>query len=183
MRETTAEVVYVDLDTLKPYDNNAKKHTNEQLDAIKASIDQFGFRIPILAWHNENNVAEIIAGHGRAIVAKQLGMEQVPVIFCDDLTDAQRRALTLIDNQTTMMTGWDDDLLAYELDVLADTFDMADFGFDVEEAMKAAEPPAENGFEYNEAYAIEVVCEDEEDQQRTYEALQKMGYKCKVVVV
>lgn len=124
MRETNVEVVYVDLDTLKPYDNNAKKHTNEQLDAVKASIDEFGFTNPIIAWHNDDGVAEIVAGHARATVAKQLGMKEVPVIFRDDLTDAQRRALTLIDNQTTMMTGWDDDLLAYELDVLADTFSM-----------------------------------------------------------
>lgn len=139
MRETNVEVVYVDLDTLKPYDNNAKKHTNEQLDAVKASIDEFGFTNPIIAWHNDDGVAEIVAGHARATVAKQLGMKEVPVIFRDDLTDAQRRALTLIDNQTTMMTGWDDDLLAYELDVLADTFDMADFGFDVDSTQEAIE--------------------------------------------
>ena len=59
-------------------------------------------------------------------------MKKVPCVACDDLSDAQRRALTLVDNQTTMMTGWDEDLLAYELDVLADEFDMGDFGFSEE---------------------------------------------------
>lgn len=115
---------------LKPYDNNAKRHTAEQLSAVEASIREFGFRNPIIAWHNEDGVAEIVAGHARAAAAKAIGMEAVPVVFCDDLTDAQRRALTLVDNQTTMMTGWDDDMLAYELDVLAQDFDMGELGFD-----------------------------------------------------
>lgn len=117
---------------LKPYDNNAKRHTAEQLAAVEASIREFGFRNPIIAWHNEDGVAEIVAGHARSAAAKAIGMDAVPVVFCDDLTDAQRRALTLVDNQTTMMTGWDDDMLAYELDVLAQDFDMSDFGFDSE---------------------------------------------------
>ena len=122
-------IVMVPLDQLKPYDNNAKRHTREQLSAVEASIREFGFRNPIIAWHNEEGVAEIVAGHARAAAAKAMGMPQVPVVFCDDLTDAQRRALTLVDNQTTMMTGWDDDMLAYELDVLAQDFDMGELGF------------------------------------------------------
>ena len=118
---------------LKPYGNNAKKHTREQIDAVANSIREFGFRNPVIAWTNEDGQAEIVAGHGRVAAARKLGMEEVPVILCDDLTDAQRRALTLADNQTTMMTGWDADALAYELDVLAGEFDMADFGFDMKE--------------------------------------------------
>lgn len=119
----------VALSALKAYDNNAKKHTKEQLDAIKASIREFGFRGFVLAWHNEAGEAEIVAGHARCKAAQELGMDAVPVVFCDDLTDAQRRALTLADNQTTMMTGWDKDLLAYELDTLGGEFDMEEFGF------------------------------------------------------
>ena len=126
---TAQEQCMVALAALKAYDNNAKKHTKEQLDAIKASIREFGFRGFVLAWHNEAGDAEIVAGHARCRAAQELGMEEVPVVFCDDLTDAQRRALTLADNQTTMMTGWDQDLLAYELDTLGDSFDMEEFGF------------------------------------------------------
>lgn len=122
-------IVMVPLEQLKPYDNNAKRHTREQLAAVEASIREFGFRNPIIAWHNEDGVAEIVAGHARAAAAKAIGMPSAPVVFCDDLTDAQRRALTLVDNQTTMMTGWDDDMLAYELDVLAQDFDMGELGF------------------------------------------------------
>lgn len=119
------------LGALRPYDGNAKKHTEEQLEAVKNSIREFGFRNPVIAWHDQDGRAEIVAGHARCKAAQELGMESVPVVFCDDLTDAQRRALTLVDNQTTMMTGWDEDALAYELDVLSGDFDMADFGFDL----------------------------------------------------
>lgn len=124
------KVESVPLGMLKAYDNNAKAHTQEQIAAVEASIREFGFRNPIIAWHDPDGAAEIVAGHARAAAAKSIGMDEVPVIFVDDLTDAQRRALTLADNQTTMMTGWDEDMLAYELDVLAQDFDMADFGFD-----------------------------------------------------
>lgn len=119
----------VPIDRLKVYDGNAKKHTRAQLDAVEASIKEFGFRGFVIAWHNEDGVPEIVAGHARTTAARNLGMEEVPVVFCDDLTDAQRRALTLADNQTTMMTGWDEDQLAYELETLSDAFDMGDFGF------------------------------------------------------
>lgn len=123
------QVEMVPLAELRPYDGNAKKHTNEQVDAVEASIREFGFRNPVLAWHNDDGSPEIVAGHARCIAAKNLGMQEVPVIFVDDLSDAQRRALTLVDNQTTMMTGWDTDALSYELDSLSDMFDMGDFGF------------------------------------------------------
>lgn len=125
------KVEYVPLDSLKPYDGNAKKHTREQIDAVENSISEFGFRNPIIAWHNDDGAPEIVAGHARAIAAQKLGMHEVPAIFADDLSDAQRRALTLADNQTTMMTGWDFDQLSYELDSLESEFNMSDFGFDL----------------------------------------------------
>lgn len=126
------QVEMVPLAELRPYDGNAKRHTNEQVDAVEASIREFGFRSPVLAWHNDDGAPEIVAGHARCIAAKNLGMGEVPVIFVDDLSDAQRRALTLVDNQTTMMTGWDLDQLSYELETLESEFDMSDFGFNVE---------------------------------------------------
>ena len=106
--------------SLKPYDNNAKLHTREQIEAVEASIREFGFRNPVIAWHNEQGDAEIVAGHARTAAARNLGMDEVPCIFVDDLNNAQRRALTLADNKTTMMTGFDEEMSsAYELDVLA----------------------------------------------------------------
>lgn len=129
MRDCEVKVVEIPLATLKAYDGNAKKHDNANIDAIANSIEEFGFRNPILAWHNEDGVPEIVAGHGRAAAAKKLGIEVVPVVFVDDLDDAQRRMLTHADNQTTLMTGWDYGTLNEELDALGDLFDVDDFGF------------------------------------------------------
>lgn len=129
MEVTSGRLEMVPVDELVPYDGNAKRHTNEQVDAIKASIGKFGFGAPLVCWHNDDGRPEIVAGHARAIAAKALGIKSVPCVFRDDWTDAQRRAYTLADNQTTMMTGWDDDQLAYELDTLSGEFDMGDFGF------------------------------------------------------
>ena len=127
------EVVRVPLGELHGYEGNAKKHTNEQLDAVRASIAEFGFVNPVLAWHDADGRAVIVAGHARCQAAKKEGLTEVPVVFVDHLGDAQRRALTLEDNQTTMMTGWDMDQLTAELDALAGEFDMGDFGFDLDE--------------------------------------------------
>lgn len=130
----------VDLDSLVPYSGNAKRHTNEQIDAVCESIKQLGFGAPLVCWHNDDGQPEIVAGHARAIAAQKLGIKRVPVVFRDDWTDAQRRAYTLADNQTTMMTGWDSDQLAYELDTLADSFDMEDFGFDMSGTEEEEQP-------------------------------------------
>lgn len=124
------EVVRVPVGSLRAYEGNAKRHTRKQLDAVEASIKEFGFANPVLAWHDDRGEAVIIAGHGRVEAAKALGLDEVPTVFLDHLDDAQRRALTLADNQTTMMTGWDMDTLKAELDALGDSFDMGDFGFD-----------------------------------------------------
>jgi hypothetical protein len=124
------KVERVALAALKAYDGNAKRHDNANIDAIENSIKEFGFRNPIVAWHNEDGAPEIVAGHGRALAAQRLGLQDVPVVFVDDLTDAQRRMLTLADNQTTLMTGWDEEQLAAELDALRSEFDVSSFGFD-----------------------------------------------------
>lgn len=105
VRNAEVKVEQVQLASLKAYDGNAKRHDNANIDAIAKSIEEFGFRNPIIAWHNEDGVPEIVAGHGRAAAAKRLRIETVPVVFVDDLSDAQRRMLTLADNQTTLMTG------------------------------------------------------------------------------
>lgn len=130
VRKAEVKVEQVPLASLKAYDGNAKKHDNRNVEAIANSIEEFGFRNPIIAWHNEDGIPEIVAGHGRAAAAKRLGIDTVPVVFVDDLSDAQRRMLTLADNQTTLMTGWDEAQLAEELDALSDAFDVEEFGFE-----------------------------------------------------
>lgn len=177
LRDVEAQLV--PLDSLKAYDGNAKKHDNENIDAIANSISEFGFRSPILAWHNEDGVPEIVAGHGRAAAAKKLRMEKVPVIFVDDLTDAQRRMLTLADNQTTLMTGWDDQTLQEELDALSDMFDVADLGFDFKE-IDGDEVEPDLDIDIPESNSLVVQCADEGQCQALFDELKGRGFNCRV---
>ena len=168
------QVEMVSLSELRPYDGNAKRHTNEQIDAVEASIREFGFRSPVLAWHDGDDPV-IVAGHARCIAAKNLGMGEVPVIFVDDLSDAQRRALTLVDNQTTMMTGWDFDQLSYELDVLANDFDMSDFGFDSQEIdfsdLSSMSAESDESVEFEEKFKPKRTTDDCYTPPEVYEAI------------
>lgn len=124
MDDLNLRIEYVPIGSIKAYSRNAKLHPQEQIEQIKESIRQVGFRDPIGIWHGE-----IVEGHGRHIAAKELGMETVPVIKLDDMTDEERRAYMLIHNQTTMNSGWDMDLLDIELAEITD-IDMTAFGFD-----------------------------------------------------
>lgn len=165
--------VEVPLSELHGYEGNAKEHTRQQLDAVEASIREFGFSNPVLAWHDADGRAVIVAGHARCEAAGALGMDRVPVIFLDSLSDAQRRALTLADNQTTMMTGWDEQALSDELSALLDDgFDMSDFGFDGEAAGDAFEPPAgDGGSELSEAVTVSVKFPDVESYSQAIDAI------------
>lgn len=158
------EIQYIDIDSLTPYDNNAKIHTSEQIEEIKNSIKEFGMNDPIGVWGEENLIVE---GHGRLIACKELGIKSVPVIRLDDLTDEQRRAYTLAHNQLTMSTGFDLEKLKLELDEI--TLDMSEFGFDdielgnpldeeneiVEDEVPDA--PEEPKSEYGDIYQLETI--------------------------
>lgn len=124
------EVVEVPTEELLEYSNNAKLHPQEQVDQIADSISEFGFNNPILAWHNDEGEPEIVAGHGRLMAARKLGMEKLPVVFLDHMSEEQRRAYILVDNKLTMNSDFDFEILAGELSAL-DSFDMAEFGFAV----------------------------------------------------
>lgn len=133
MDDLSLKIEYVPIDSIKAYSRNAKLHPQEQIEQIKESIRQVGFRDPIGIWHGE-----IVEGHGRHIAAKELGMETVPVIKLDDMTDEERRAYMLIHNQTTMNSGWDIGLLDIELAEITD-IDMTAFGFDFDSIVDADE--------------------------------------------
>lgn len=119
-------VEYVPIDTIKEYENNAKIHTDDQIEQIKKSIQEFGFNDPVGVWHGE-----CVEGHGRILAARQLGMTEIPIIRLDDLTDEQRRAYMLVHNKLTMNTDFDFELLDSELGGIID-IDMSEFGFDIE---------------------------------------------------
>jgi site-specific DNA-methyltransferase (adenine-specific) len=121
------KIEYVDIDTIKPYLNNAKLHPQEQIEQIKKSIQEFGNNDPIAVWNNE-----IVEGHGRYEALKQLGETNIPIIRLDNLTDEERRAYTLVHNKLTMNSDFDIDILNDELMNSFDTIDMSDFGFDLD---------------------------------------------------
>ena len=118
------KIEYVDINSIKPYKNNAKQHPQEQIEQIKKSIEQFGMDDPIGIWKDE-----IVEGHGRLIACKELGMTEVPIIRLDHLTDEERKAYTLAHNKLTMNSDFDFNMLDAELADL--NIDMEDFGFDL----------------------------------------------------
>lgn len=138
------KVDYIPIEQLKPYEKNAKIHTPEQIEQIKKSIQEFGMNDPIGIWGEDNLIVE---GHGRLQACKELGMKEVPVIRLDDLTDEQRRAYTLVHNQTTMNTGFNINILDEELDNIE--IDMSELGFpdseevNLDDFFTEAEEPSE----------------------------------------
>ena len=119
-------IYYVNASELKPNERNARLHSGPDVETIKASIEQFGFLDPIGVWGKDNLIVE---GHGRLEAAKLLGMEEVPIIRLDMLTDEQRRAYALAHNKTAELSKWDTGNLMAELDRLEDEYDMTAFGF------------------------------------------------------
>lgn len=118
----TTEMVEVTTSKLKPYERNAKKHPPEQIEKLKKSINEFGFLSPCPI----DNDFNIIAGHGRVEAAQQLGMDTVPCVFIEGLSEDQRRAYIIADNRLTELGGWDDDAVSEELQ------DLLDGGFDID---------------------------------------------------
>lgn len=124
--DNSLKIEYIPIEDIKPYKNNAKLHPEEQIQQIKNSILEFGFKDPIAIWHDT-----IVEGHGRLLAAQELGYKELPVIRLDDLTDEQRKAYTLAHNKLTMNSDFDLDILTAELDDITD-IDMSDFGFDLD---------------------------------------------------
>lgn len=118
------KIEYVPIEQIIPYVNNARKHGDTDTDAIMKSIQEFGFNDPIGVWKNV-----VVEGHGRLIAAKRLGMETVPVIRLDHMTDEQRKAYALAHNKTAELSSWDFAILDAELQELSD-IDMTAFGFE-----------------------------------------------------
>ncbi len=129
---------------LRPFARNARTHSPKQIAQIAASIREFGFNNPVLVDHN----GEIIAGHGRVAAAKKIGIEAVPCVRLEHLTEAQKRAYILADNRIAEKAGWDRDILAIELQHLTEVdidFDVTLTGFEMGEVdlllSPADEPP------------------------------------------
>lgn len=126
----TSEMEHVPIGKLIPYINNARTHSPEQIKKLRASLREFGFVNPVIIDRNYN----IIAGHGRVMAAKEEGIDEVPCVYADHLTEAQKKAYILADNRMALDAGWDEEMLRVEIDSLRELeFDPMLAGFDEKE--------------------------------------------------
>lgn len=146
------------LSKIKMYENNAKKHPQEQIEQIKKSIQEFGNNDPIAI--DESNT--IIEGHGRYLALKQLGRKTAEVIRISNLTDEQKRAYILVHNKLTMNTGFDADKLAKELEKIK-SIDMGLFNFEVYDNKEVEDLKV--GEEKETTYTITLTLNEEQYQE------------------
>lgn len=170
------QIVYLSPKDLKPYENNTRKHNPDDIDGIKKSILAVGFRDPIGIWGKDNLIVE---GHGRQIAAIELGIERVPCIRLDDMTDEQRKEYAIRHNRTAELSSWDFGKLGEELaDLELQGVDMSDLNFDIDDFSldetkpiditedEAPEPPQEPKAKRGDIYQLghhRLMCGDSTD--------------------
>mgnify|MGYP001082295537 FL=1 len=123
----TLQINYKFTENLIPYANNSRTHSEDQINQVASSIKEFGFTNPVLI----DEQGGIIAGHGRVMAAKKLGLAEVPTITLEGLTKAQVKAYVIADNQLALNSGWELDVLKLEVETLGEMdFDISLLGFD-----------------------------------------------------
>lgn len=180
-----AEIKFKSTDLLVPYARNARTHSDSQISQIAASIREFGFTNPVLT-DGENG---IIAGHGRVMAARKLGIDVVPCIELSHLTEAQKRAYVIADNKLSLNAGWDEELLKLELsDLEMSGFDLDLTGFSLDEiasldgssnkdedSRDASEVDASNKF------LLMIEFDSESALSRAYDEATGKGLRCKLI--
>ena len=178
------QVIEKELSWLKPYANNPRDNESA-VEPVANSIKEFGFKVPIVATSD----GEIINGHTRFKASKLLGLEKVPVIIADDLTDEQIKAFRLADNKTGEIADWNESLLIKELEELDDLdYDMGQFGFelDLDDADGDGSDDAgdiPDNIDVVETFALNVIVKNEAEQAELYEELLGRGFEVKVVAL
>jgi len=163
------------------YARNPRKN-DHAVDKVAAAIREFGFRVPILAKSDKT----VVDGHLRLKAAKKLGLETVPVMLCDDMTDAQIKAFRISVNRVAEFAEWDDELLRVEFAELEELgFDLELTGFSLDEVANIFDDSEQEDTEpteqsYAETFSVIVECESEEAQERIFNRLDSEGYKCRV---
>jgi len=123
------QIKEIEVSKLIPYINNSRTHSDNQITQLASSIKEFGFRNPILV-----DGLGIIAGHGRLMAARKLGLDKVPTIDCSDMTETQKKAYIIADNKLALNSGWDNDLLSLEISELdTNGFNLEVLGFNADE--------------------------------------------------
>lgn len=170
--------------SLIAYARNARTHSDEQVSEIAASIKEWGWTIPVLV----DEAGQIIAGHGRVLAAKKLGITDVPVMVAVGWTEAQKHAYCLADNKIALNAGWDLDLLKVELAELNTAeFDIGMTGFSDRELKALFEGAASGGGEGGDddkpaKYQILITCRDEKHQREVIKTLQTDGHDCRALI-
>lgn len=171
MVEMPKKLEFWSLDKLKPYEKNSREHSENQVERIAESIKEFGFVNPILVDGEDG----IIAGHGRLMAAKKLGLTKVPVIQLEHLSEAQKRAYVIADNRLAELATWNQDILKEEL------FQLSELGFDTQLTGFAFEPiepedpkdvAGESEKSFNISYTI--IFDDLEQQKQWFDWLSSL---------
>lgn len=173
MGKHTTEMKMVETSKLIPYVNNARTHSQEQVNKLRGSLREFGFINPVIIDSDFN----VIAGHGRLMAAKEEGIEEVPCVLVDYLTEAQKKAYILADNRYAQDAGWDEEMLKLEIEALEGMdFDVSLTGFDDQEIADLlagdAEDAKDDDFDVEEEEAlaytkfISAICEMSKKQKR-----------------
>ncbi len=171
-----AEIREGSLSELIPDDKNMNRHTPYGMSLIEKSIRENGLGRSILV--DKDN--RIIAGHGRVMAAKKLGLKKVPCVYIEGLTEEQYKAYILVDNKLTELGGWDFDLLNSELDDI--DLDMSQFGFDIETDIKADTARTDLSDKIFDNFVVVIDCENEAGQESVYEQLTSEGYVCRLSI-
>lgn len=170
------EIVYKKLEDLKPYENNPR-YNDEAVQYVAKSIEDFGFKVPIVIDKN----GTIVAGHTRYKASLELGLEEVPCIIADDLDEDQIKAFRLVDNKVAEKAEWNFELLDEELKDL--DVDLSLYGFnntDFEEPIIERKDLSDKDFS---KYEVIVKCKNEQDVEETYNKLTEEGYECIVSIL
>lgn len=176
-------VEYIDINELNPYENNARKHGEVDINAIADSIRTFGFDDPVGIWGPNNTIVE---GHGRVLAAALVGLTEIPCIRLDHLSDEERRAYALAHNRTAELSGWDFELRDMELAGVS-AIDMSKFGFDDsirEVSDEYIDDFFDRGVEATEkapGFEVRVALSSQEEVDECLAALEDAGFKGKQV--
>ena len=187
------QYIKINIDKINPYEKNARTHGNKQLEQIMNSIKAYGFTNPLLIDENNN----LIAGHGRLEAVKQLNrvdfknnpLMELPAIIIEGLSEADKKALIIADNQIALNAGWDYEILSEELNELADiNYDLDLLAFDnidellsydldnIDENVKELKE-----VEINQKYDLLIKCKNENELEKAYNENIERGYECKVL--
>ena len=176
----TLQINYKSTENLIPYANNSRTHSEDQINQVASSIKEFGFTNPVLI----DEQGGIIAGHGRVMAAKKLGLAEVPTITLEGLTKAQVKAYVIADNQLALNSGWDFDILNLEVESLTEMgFDVSLLGLSdlMPDELDEKENNSLSDVKDEDQFLLVIECKNETDQNIIYEELLARNYNIRLM--